>query len=445
MKTSNRNKLLSLALAGSFSLFGASHALADAGDTISNFATLSYDVGGATQTVIESGVGPAGNSVPGVGQAVLLGITTDFLEDRIVNFTVVREGAAVAATPGGTHAIPYLVDNTGNGTHGFLLRGVHNSGALDPHGSPVNDDITPTTIETWVDVDNNGVFLAATDNVAFIGSLAHDAVNPVRVFVVSDIPLVDDTLNPLVDADIAVMSLVAQATSGVSTGVSGDALRNDDNGNTSPGGTFTNGAAVVVAGVAVTNPDIVLSMETVFNDTAVLDPITGATIDATGAADASKNAQQSSYSSYTIATAALTVSKVSVAWWDPINLATSPKAIPGGYVQYTITIANAAGAADADLTTVQDVLNAALDLDADFGDGTAANNPTNAVGDGIEVTHVDNVVTIYCTGASDADGCDYSAGPGGTIDVNINTVMGAANAQLSAGESLTVTFNVIVQ
>jgi len=440
MKTSNRNKLICLALTGSFSLFGASNALAAAGDTIANRATLSYDVGTVSQTDIESGSG-AGNSAPGAGA----GNDTNFLEDRIINFTVTREGASVQVVPGGTQqAIPYLVDNTGNGTHGFLLAGVHNTGALDPHGSAVNDDFTPTTIETWVDVDDNGIFLPATDNVAYIASMTPAAAN-VRVFVVSDIPLVDDALNPLVNGDIAVMSLVAQATGGVSTGIAADAIVADDNSNTSPGGTFTNTAAVVAAGVAATNPDTPATMETVFNDTAFTDPVTGITIDATGGNDADQNAQQSSYSSYTIQSAALTVTKASVALWDPINLATSPKSVPGGYVRYTITIANAVAAADADLTDLQDALTAALDLDPDFGDGTAANNPTNAAGDGIRITHVDNAVTNFCTGAADADGCDYTGGAGGTIDVDINAVMGAADAQLSAGESLTIEFNVIVQ
>jgi len=440
MKTSNRNKLICLALTGSFSLFGASNALAAAGDNIANRATLSYDVGTVNQTDIESGSG-AGNSTPGLGA----GNDTDFLEDRIINFTVTREGASVQVVPGGAQqAIPYLVDNTGNGTHGFLLAGVHNSGALDPHGSAVSDDFTPTTIETWVDVDDNGIFLPATDNVAFIASMTPAAAN-VRVFVVSDIPLVDDALNPLVNGDIAVMSLVAQATGGVSTGIAADAIVADDNSNTSPGGTFTNTAAVVAAGVAATNPDAPATMETVFNDTAFTDPVTGITIDATGGNDADQNAQQSSYSSYTIQSASLTVTKASVALWDPINLATSPKSVPGGYVRYTITIANAVAAADADLTDLQDVLTAALDLDPDFGDGTAANNPTNAAGDGIRITHVDNAVTNFCTGVADADGCDYTGGAGGTIDVDINAVMGAADAQLSAGESLTIEFNVIVQ
>lgn len=460
MKTSNRNKLLSLALTGSFSLFGASNAFAAAGDTISNFATLSYDVGGAAQTVIESGSGPAGNSVPGAGQAVALGITTDFLEDRIINFTVTREGASVTAVPGGAQqAIPYLIDNTGNGTHGFLLKGVHNSGALDPHGSAVNDDLTPTTIETYVDVNGNGVLEAgeAIAANAFISSFAPGAGtatggsstgSEIRVFVVSDIPLVDDATNPLVNGDIAVMSLVAQATVDGTDGTNTGEIVADDNGNTSPGGTgFTNGTATVTAGVAATNADDTTTMETVFNDTAFTDPVTGATIDGAGGVDSDQNAQQSSYSSYTMGTAALTVTKASSALWDPINDAVSPKSIPGGYVRYTITVANAAGAADADLTTITDALAASLDLDPDLITNAGPGNPTAGAGLAFAVNHSGGATGV-CTGDAgdgNGDGCAYSGGAGGTIDIDINAVMGAADAQLSAGESLTIVFNAIVQ
>ena len=443
MKTSNRNKLLILALTGSFSLFGASTAFAAAGDTISNFATLSYDVGGSAQTVIESGSGPAGNSVPGVGQAVALGITTDFLEDRLINFTVTREGGSVTAVPGGAQqAIPYLVANTGNGTHGFLLKGVHNSGALDPHGTGVNDDLTPTTIETWVDVDNNGIFLPATDNVEFIASLA-PAATIVRVFVVSDIPLVDDTANPLVNDDIAVMSLVAQATVDGSDGTNTGEIVEDDNGNTSPGGTgFTNGSTTVSVGTPVTNGDGTTTMETVFNDTAFTDLVTGATIDGAGGVDADQNAQQSSYSSYIMGTAALTVTKTSTTLYDPINLETSPKAIPDAFVRYTVTIANAAGSAAATLTNISDALVGST-MDPVLSNG-GAGNAIFPGSTGFNIRIVDGAsVETFCladgSGGDAADGCALAAG---TITVVLGTAAGTA--VLNATESLTVEFNVIV-
>ncbi|MBL4712681.1 MAG: hypothetical protein JKX75_09350 [Gammaproteobacteria bacterium] len=434
MKTSKRNKLLSLALAGSFSLFGATNALAAAGDTVSNRATLSYDVGTVNQTVIESGTG-AGNSAPGIGA----GNDTDFLEDRLINFDVVRGGSTGTVTPGGLlQSVQYTVTNNGNGAQGFLLKGLNNvDGTADPFGG-TNDEFDASAVQTFVeDGTTPGSFQSGEDTAAFVATLAAGA--SVDVYVVSTIPLVDSGANPLVSTNVAVMSLVAQLAIPGSTGIAADAIIADDNGNTSPGGTgFTNGAENVAAGVAATNADDPTTEEVVFNDGV-------GTQEGTGAADVAQNAQHSDDSSYTIQSAELTVTKASAALWDPINLATSPKSIPGSFVRYTITIANAVGAADADLTTLQDVLAAELDLDADFGDGTAANNPTSAVGASIQITHVDNAVTNFCTAAADADGCDYTGGAGGTIDVDINDIMGAVDAQLSAGESLTITFNVIVQ
>jgi hypothetical protein len=455
MKSSKRNKLLGLALTGSFSLFGASNALAAAGDTISNFATLQYSVGTTPQTVIESGSG-AGNSVPGVGYAVANSLTTDFLEDRVINFTVVREnGAAVAVAPGSAQqVIPYLIDNTGNDTHGFLLAAIHNSGALDPFGG-VADDFTPTTIQTYVDTDGNGVLdpaeIAATNT--YIPSFAPGAGTAtggsstgaeIRVFVVSDIPLVDDSSNPLATDDIAVMSLVAQAADDATDGTPGTAITNDDNGNVSPGGTFTNGTAVVVAGTPVINVDDPANVETVFNDGAFNDGVTGPTVDGTGVAnDTVQNAQHSSYSSYTILTAALTVAKSVTTLYDPVNLETLPKAIPGATVRYTITITNAAGAAAATLTNITDVLNDAL-MEGQLSDGGAGNAiiPGSA---GNNVRIIDGAgTTTYCLadGAA-ADGCTYAGALGDTVTVDLGIAAGTAT--LNATESLTVDFNVIVQ
>ncbi len=453
MKTSKRNKLLGLALTGSFGLLGATNAFAVAGVNISNTATLGYDVGGTQQTVIESAAG-AGNSTPGVGN----GTPTDFMEDRVINFTVTREAFATPV-PGSTQqAVPFLVDNTGNGTHGFLLAGVHNLGALDPAGSGNSDIFTPTTIETYVDANDNGILDPAeiVASGAFIPTLA-PATAPVRVFVVSDIPLNSRVPNPLVTGDVAVVSLVAHPAetalgSGSTTGIAADAIVIDDNSNFSPGGTFTNGTEVVpdASGSAATVADNPATMQTVFNDTATTDIVTGATIDANGVVDVNQNAQQSAYSSYTIATAALTVSKdvsPAGALWDPINSAVSPKSIPGAYVTYTITISNT-GAANADLTTLTDTLAAALDLDPDFVTNSGPGNPTGILGQSFRLTHSNGAVA-FCTGDvadADLDGCSYTGGAGGSISANINTVMGGApDATLATGESLTIEFNVIVQ
>jgi len=435
MKTSKRNKLLGLALTGGFSLFGASGAFAAAGDTISNQATLNYDVGGAAQTLIESGTG-AGNSTPGLGN----GTTTDFVEDRLINFDIVRVGATGDAVPAGTlQSVTFTLTNNGNAAQGFLLKGLNNAdGTTDPWGG-TNDEFDATLIQTFKEDGTTPGFQAAEDTEAFVDSLAAGA--SVDVYVVSTLPLNDTGGNPLVNGNVAVMSLVAQVANDASTGIAGDAIVTDDNQHFSPGGTgFTNATADVTAGTAgPVTPDDPATEQVVFGEAA-------GTQNGTGAADVASNAQHSDDSSYTILSAALNVTKASQALWDPVNLDVNPKSFPGAYVRYTITIENT-GTVAADLTTLSDTLTAALDLDVDLGDGTAANNPTNAAGDSFEVTHVDNAVTSYCTASTgDADGCGYVGGPGGTITVDINAVMGGApNAQLGAGESLTIVFNVVVQ
>ena len=455
MKTCKNYKLLGLALTGSLSLFSSQVVHAAAGDLISNTATLNYSVGTVSQTEIESS--EAGNTTPGAGN----GTATSFAEDRVINFTVTREGGQVSVVPNATQqAIPYLVDNTGNGTHGFLLAGVHNLGAIDPFNAAVNDTFTPSTIETWVDVDNDTNFDPLIDNVAFIASLA-PADAPVRVFVVADIPADNRVPDPLVNDEVAVLSLVAQAavTTPVdntpanittsSTGIAADALVADDNGNTSPGGTFTNGGAVVAAGVAATNPDGTGTIETVFNDTATTDGVTGATIDATNNPDTDQNAQQSAYSGYIIDSAELTVAKTSAVIWDYINLGTAndPKAIPGGgagsgtIIRYTITISNAAGAATATLTNIEDVLP--LSLDTQFGDGSDANTALSGA-DNVRITDGLGAVA-FCqadNGDTNTDGCRDDGGVGGNaLVVDLATVAGITNS-LAATQSLTIEFDV---
>jgi len=436
MKTSKRNKLLSLALAGSCSLFGASNALADAGDPILNRATLNYDVGSAPQTLIESGTG-AGNTTPGIGA----GTDTSFIEDRVVNFTVADSGVTGNAVPGGTlQATAFTITNNSNVALDFLLRGLNNAdGTADPQGGTV-DEFDASAIQTFVEDNTTPGFQPAEDTAVFVGALPEGSV--ATVYVVSTIPLVDSTTNPLVNTNVAVMSLVAQAA----TGGAGDgtgAIMRDDNGNVSPGdggaGAFSNGTATLTTVAASNTPDASGVMDTVFNEPLI------ATQNGTGVADdaVNPNGQHSDDNSYTIQTAVLTVAKTSAAVWDPVNLDSNAKSIPGGYVGYTISISNAALAADADLTTLSDDLPPTLDLDPDFGDGTAANNPTNALGDGIEV--VKGATTIYCTGASDGDGCDYTAGPGGVITVDFENATFAGIMPLAASETVDVNFNAIVQ
>jgi uncharacterized repeat protein (TIGR01451 family) len=429
MKKVKQIRLLSLLLAGGFGLMQAPTVFAAAGDTIGNTATINYSVGTVPQTDIESAPG-AGNSTPGVG----VGTSTDFVEDRLINFTVANGGSTGQVTPGATlQWTEFTVDNTGNATQDFLLAGLNNAnGTADPFGGN-NDsfDATPGTIQVFV--ESNPVpdgFQPGTDTAVFIDELAAGA--QATVYVVSTIPLTNGVPAPLVNGDVAVMSLLVQAAAGGAATTEGAAIVDDDNAHASPGGTFSNGGTVVGAGTGGTDiADNPATMQTVFGDVA-------------GTQDGATDAQHSADSSYTVLAAVLNVTKISAALWDPINADSNPKSIPGGYVRYTITIENT-GTVSADLTTITDTLAGSLDIDPDLGSGNAGNTPVSGVGDSFEITHVDNAVTQYCTAAADADACGYApAGPGGTVTVDIGTEMGA-NATLAPGESLTVIFNAIVQ
>ncbi|HHJ36719.1 MAG TPA: hypothetical protein ENJ87_13235 [Gammaproteobacteria bacterium] len=423
MKTSKRNKLLCLALAGSCSLFGVSNALAAAGDTISNRATLNYDVGGVAQTLIESGSG-LGNSNPGATN----GNNTDFLEDRVVAFTVADTLGTGNVTPGSTlQATAFTVQNSSNVALDFLLRGSNNiDGTVDPQGGTA-DEFDGSAVQTFVESGATAGFQAAEDTAIFIPSLA--PAGSAIVYVVSTIPLVDSGANPLVNTNVAVMTLDVQPAVAGGTGDGTGAIMRDDNGNVSPGGAgFSNGGATLTTVAASNTADDPTVMDTVYNDPGV-----------------TKDGQDSAVNSYTVLSAALTVTKASAALWDIVNLDVNPKSIPGGSViRYTVTVENAAGAADAALTTIVDDLP--LSIDAQFGDGTAANAPVSGASN-VRITDGLGAV-VFCQAdpgdAAPTDGCDSALG--GTADrlsVDLAAVPGITNV-LQAAQTLTIEFDVVL-
>ncbi|MGB5397356.1 MAG: hypothetical protein WBN96_09415, partial [Gammaproteobacteria bacterium] len=378
-----------------------------AGDPISNTATLSYDVGGANQVPIAS---PA---------AV-------FIEDRVINFTVAETAGTIGTTsaaPNSAAGVTFDVLSNSNAILDFSLTVVQDAG----------DNFDVAGVSYFLEDGTTPGYQAGEDTVAvtFLDEVGIGAA--VTVHVVGTTPISTAVSN----GDVANITLVAQAAGGGTATVQGADITNDDNGNISPGGTASDTA------------DNAGAMDTVFNDAA-------GTLNSLGAADVARNGQHSADDSITIASAELTVTKTSAALWDPVNLDSNPKSFPGAYVRYSIAIENAATAtASADLTTLSDILVAELDLDPDLLDGVGAvPAATNAVGDGIQIVVTGStrtVTSVFCTGAADPDGCSYSGGAGGTISVNLATelVADAPNSytagELKPGETVTITFNVIVQ
>jgi uncharacterized repeat protein (TIGR01451 family) len=456
MKNFKLKRLLSLVSVGFLAALHMPSVFAAAGDPIGNRATLNFDVGGVP-TVLESSL--AGNTVTGATN----GSDTVFTEDRVINFTVATvDVATIPVAPSSTLRVQtFTVTNNGNGTQDFLLAAVNSAGGADPFGGNA-DSFNPTTTSVFVETVNAG-YAVGDDTDIFIDELAAGA--SVDVYIVSTIP----GSPPVANDDVAVLSLVAQVADNTGGGgTEGNAIMRDDNGNVSPVGTYSNGTTGPTVALAANDvADIITgvgSEQIVFNDPAGAAAVD---VDSTGVQDIAQNGQHSDSSSYTVGAAELTVTKTSAVLWDPVNGNSNPKAIPGAYVQYTVTIANAGTAgASGDLTTLSDTL-VLTDLDPDLIDGTAvppaaAGAPESAAGDSVRIV-TDNrpsAGTSYCTQAADADGCDHTPGVGNALTITFTTIaaMGAedvapagagpedyAAGELKPGDTVTFVFNAIVQ
>ncbi len=253
------------------------------GTTVDNTASVDFQVGGLVQTTINSN-------------------TATFLVDNRVDVTVATlDVANIVVVPGMlARVLSYSVSNNGNTVQDYALTPVADAG----------DDFDAANVNVFVDMNTNGTYEPATDNVTYIDELAVDAT--MNVFIVSDIPLT------AMNAQLANYDLLAQTSSGAATGVQGVVYAADDAAN-------------------VDDPAVV---QLVFADGA-------------GSADAANDGGHSSRSTYEVATANLTVVKTHVVTSDPINGVTRPKNIPGANVNYTTTLNNS-GTSNADNVVIVD-------------------------------------------------------------------------------------------
>ena len=137
-----------------------------AGTSVSNTATVNYNVGG-------------------VAQAPVTSAPTSFVVDNKIDLTVTEVGGvATTVVPGQTAAVlTYLVSNTGNSPEGYQLS-ASNLGGTVLFTRTDNADFAGYSV--FVDSNANGVYNAGVDAAANIDSLAKDA--SVAVFVVVNIP-----------------------------------------------------------------------------------------------------------------------------------------------------------------------------------------------------------------------------------------------------------------
>lgn len=378
--------------------------------TINNAATLNYTVNGQNQSPICSS--PTGSTTNTCVQ-------TSFNVDTKVNVLVTRsDNAAIPVTPSGSAVMTFTVQNTGNAAQDILLSTV--TGV--PNGQTVlsvNDTFDPTSCSI---TDAGG---AAILNNKLLNVAANAPATTIKVSctIGSTNGASPFTVN---DATLVALKATVYPTGGAS-------------------------AMAEAARVNAATPGVVLA-------------------DINGSDDASRDASHSARSALKVAPAALTVSKTVVTLCDPLNLNGTvgpnnypPKAIPGAFVRYTITIANgnAAGTASAFLTTLTDALDTNLNADVDLITGatkcdTQANGgvPTSVAGSGVRINWSGGSRSSF----GGTTGTKYLVSSPTTYtntqlqitNANWTTLLPGTDAGYSAnelkpGDSVTVIFNAIVK
>jgi len=297
------------------------------------------------------------------------GTATTFTVVNKVNVTVTQVGNATVIPGSTSQVLVYTVTNSGNTAQRYALSTTLNSG------------FAMNNIRIYKDTNANGI-LDAGDvlyvDASTFGDIPADGV--LHVLIVADTP------SSVTNGQTAVYNLIATTVDAGTTTV------------TTP-----------VGGVPV------------FADAAG---------SATG--DVARDGKHSATATYTVNAATMTVTKTSAVYSDPFNGTTSPKAIPGAVITYTVTVANAAGGANATGVAIADSLateigNGHLAFKTQFVD--AVNNC--AAGSGI-------VVNATCnTNAGGDDNGDWSVTTPNTVTVS--------NLTVNAGTTATIKFQVTVQ
>ncbi len=287
----------------------SAHALGTASSTsITNRATINYDVGTTAQTPIESS--PGGNTTPGVGN----GTDTAFIVDNRVDLVLAEVGATyTTGAPGEAGLVTtFSLTNEGNTVQDYSFAAVNNVGGTL---FTILDDSNVTITGIFVEDGTTPGYQLGQDTATFVDELAADGTQ--TVYVIATIPVAS------VDSNYAIIDLTATTRDGGAGG---------------QGAVTTATAGADTAGV-----DVVLADG--FDDGGV-GGLDGDTSD--GVNDGAFTAQDA----YLVASALITVTKTSAVISDPINLAVNPKRIPGAIVRYTVVVTNTGGTAAANVTLV---------------------------------------------------------------------------------------------
>lgn len=289
-----------------------------AGTSITNTATVNYQVGGVAQ-----GAQTASDT---------------FTVDRKINLTVAEVGTVTTnVVPGQTNAVTtFQLTNNSNEVLDFALVASQITGGTASHGGTDTFDATNVRIYRDSTSGTVGSWDAADTLVTYVDELAADA--SATLFVVADIP------TGLANNAVAGVTLRATAREGGTASTQGAAITETTGANTS-------------------------GKDTVFADTA---GVTG---------DTARDGSHSDNDDYTVQTATLAVTKTSRVISDPFNNTTNPKLIPGAVVEYCIAVANS-GSAAATAVAITDPVPGQLTFNAGtiLLNGTVTGSTCNADG-----------------------------------------------------------------
>lgn len=415
--------------------------------TISNQASLDYEVGGVNQTDVLSD-----DPLVTPGDPDDVNKTEFYVGIKILLDVTNQDAGNVSVTPSTTvgSELEFLVTNTGNAIHDYLLTPLNEAtddGSIDsPHAGV--DEFSPLAanvklfLESGAEVGlqtsganaDTDLSLAAPANTIQDLSPTTDytaqwgGVGARRVYVYY-LP------SELVAEDTQVGVYYLKATTLWADGSALVAALTDDGNNTMNVTNAMAGVGVCGAGQTV---DVVLGDELDDNTTSIAD---------NGLTDIARNGAAIDDSAFIVATANLVVTKAKAIYSDPVNGAPG-KAIPGAVVTYTISVENT-GTADATNVIVTDDLTAEI-ADLDFGnlDTTVAYGSIDggyfdgftdcAANNGIVVT--DGTPAAPATCKTDAD--DAEAGADAKFAANVVTVTGLT---VEASETAVVKFQVTIK
>lgn len=344
----------------------------DPGTSVSNTATVSYDVGGNTQTPVDSNV-------------------TDFLVDRRVDFTVTEVGVGLTqVAPGDSDAfVEFIVTNLSNGDLDFNL-------AFAQLGSGDGDVKGAGTTDTDVDMNNLRISVSAASDDLPGGNAPGDGPDPVvgGPTVIDNLPE-DDSIRVRVFADTPL------------------ALTN---------GAIANLRLDVTAADPASGVNLVESVG--------WDPLTVENVFANASgADGGGNATESEDDGFEVVSAALVITKTQAVISDPFG---SGKAIPGARIEYTISIDNSGGAADATSISISDLVDPDVTFVADAYNGGASN------------VSFDGGASFCFAEAADAngDGCTFD---GTTLTIAGREMPPTALTPINVTAGATVTVSFVVE